>query len=510
MRGKNAIINLLGSTATQIIGILCGFIVPRIIIGTYGSEMNGLMHSITQFLSYITLLESGVAGVIRAALYKPLAQKDNPKVSGIIMATEGFFRKICLIFVGYAAVLACVFPFIVEGDDGWFSTFAMVLIIALSTISQYYFGITYNVLLQADQKRYVYEMLGAAAVAVNAIMVFACASLGASVHVMKLVSSTVFAIRPIFLNLYVKKKYSINRKIAPDKGALSQRWDGMGHHIAYFLHSNTDIFILTLCSRITKAFSIAEVSVYSVYYSVTYGIVSAVNILHLSVEAAFGNMIAKGEKALMKLNFKVYEQMSMMLNTFVFTCTAVLLVPFISVYTHGIDDADYIRPLFGYILTLAEALFCIRKPYNNVAHAAGHYRQTKKGAYIEASLNIALSVILVVPFGITGVAVATAVAMGYRTLDYVIYLYKNILEEKLSYFFRMLAVNAGACAVTCFVSSLFLPDLLNSYPEFIAYAFAVALICIISVAVFNFVFFPKNLKSIVSTVSGTVKNFLKR
>ena len=103
------------------------------------------MHSITQFLSYITLLESGVAGVIRAALYKPLAENDNNKVSGIIMATEGFFRKICLIFVGYAAVLACVFPFIVEGDDGWLSTFAMVLIIALSTISQYYFGITYNV-----------------------------------------------------------------------------------------------------------------------------------------------------------------------------------------------------------------------------------------------------------------------------------------------------------------------------------------------------------------------------
>ncbi len=510
MRGKNAIINLLGSTGTQVIGILCGFIVPRIIIGTYGSEMNGLMHSIAQFLSYITLLESGVAGVIRAALYKPLAQKDNNKVSGIIMATEGFFRKICLIFVGYAAVLACVFPFIVEGDDGWLSTFAMVLIIALSTISQYYFGITYNVLLQADQKRYIYEMLGAAAIAVNAIMVFACASLGASVHVMKLVSSTVFAIRPLFLNLYVKKKYNINRKIAPDKGALSQRWDGMGHHIAYFLHSNTDIFVLTLCARLTKAFSIAEVSVYSVYYSVTYGVVSAVNILHLSVEAAFGNMIAKGEKALMKLNFKVYEQMSMMLNTFVFTCTAVLLVPFISVYTNGIEDADYIRPVFGYILTLAEALFCIRKPYNNVAHAAGHYRQTKKGAYIEAGLNIGLSVILVVPFGITGVAAATAFAMGVRTLDYVHYLYKNILEEKLTSFFTMLAVNAGACAVTFLISNLFLPDLLNSYLEFIAYAVAVALICLVAVVVLNFVFFPKNLKNIISTVFRTVKSFLKR
>ena len=510
MRGKNAIINLFGSAGTQVVSLLCGFIVPRIIIGTYGSEMNGLMHSIAQFLSYITLLESGVAGVVRAALYKPLAQNDNNKVSGVVMATEGFFKKICLIFVGYTAVLACVFPFIVEGDGNWFSTFAMVLIIALSTISQYYFGITYNVLLQADQKRYVSEMLSAGTVAVNAVLVFVCAGFGASVHVMKLVSSTVFAVKPVFLNLYVKKKYGINRKIAPDKSALNQRWDGMGHHIAYFLHTNTDIFVLTLCSRITKAFSIAEVSVYSVYYSVVYGILSAVNILHLSVEAAFGNMIAKGEKALMKLNFRMYEQMSMMLSTFVFTCTAVLIVPFISVYTHGIEDADYIRPAFGYILTLAEALYCIRKPYNNVTHAAGHYRQTKKGAYLEAAINIGLSIILVVPFGITGVAVATAVAMGIRTLDYVRYLYKNIIEEKLAYFFKLLLVNAGACGVTFLISGLFLPDLMDSYFAFFAYAVAVALICIVSVVAFNFVFFPKNLKSIVSMVSRTVKNFLKR
>ncbi|MBQ8783516.1 MAG: polysaccharide biosynthesis protein [Clostridia bacterium] len=510
LRGKNAIINFLGSTGTQIIGVICGFIVPRIIIGTYGSEMNGVMQSIAQFLSYITLLESGVGGVIRAALYKPLAQKDNNKVSGIVMATEGFFRKICLIFVIYSVALACIFPYIVEGGGGWLSTFAMVLIISLSTISQYYFGITYNVLLQADQKRYVYEMLGAAAVAVNALLVFACASLGASVHVMKLVSSLVFAIRPMFLNLYVKKKYDINRKIAPDKGALSQRWDGMGHHIAFFLHSNTDIFVLTMCAKITKAFSLAEVSVYSVYYSVVYGIEKIVNILHLSVEAAFGNMLAKGEKELFKQNFRVYELLSMMLNTFIFTATAVLLVPFVSVYTGGIDDADYIRPLFSYIIVLAEALYCLRKPYNNVTNAAGHYRQTKKGAYLEAAINVALSIILVVPFGITGVAAATALAMGVRTFDYVRYLYKNLLEERMTSFFKILLVNAAAFAVTFGLSRLILPDIMDSYLMFFAYAVVIALISGVTVMAFNFIFFPRNLKNIVSTVLRTVKNFLKR
>ncbi len=468
------------------------------------------MHSIAQFLGYIALLESGVAGVIRAALYKPLADKNIQKISGILKATESFFRKICLIFVAYTAVLACVFPFLVDGDDSWVSTAVLVVIISVSTISQYYFGITNQVLLQADQRRYITETLGAATILLNAVLVLLCAKMGASLHVMKLVSSMVYALRPIALNIYVKKNYHLEKRVAPDNEALSQRWDGMGHHIAFFLHQNTDIVVLTVFSKISQAFSIAEVSVYSVYYSVVYGIEKIANILHLSVEAAFGNMIAKGEKSVFKQNFRIYEHISFIFNTFVFTCTAVLIVPFMSVYVDGVTDADYLRPAFGYFLTLAEALYCLRKPYNNVTLAAGHYRQTKKGAYFEAALNVVLSVILVIPFGITGVAVATAIAMGVRTFEYVLYLYKNLLAEKIFSFLKMLAVNGFSCAVTVFVSQLILPQKMTSYFMFFGYAAVVAVICAASVMVTNFVFYPKDLKNIFKTSLITIKRFLKK
>lgn len=510
MRGKKVIINLLGSTSTQIITIICGFIVPRIIIGTYGSDANGLIHSVTQFLGYITLLESGVVGVIRAALYKPLAEKNRNKISSILVATEGFFRKICFTFVIYAGALACVFPFMVDGDDGWLSTFLLVVIIAISTVSQYYFGITNQVLLQADQRRYITETLGALTLALNAVAVFACSQAGASLHVMKLLSSLVYSIRPIVLYIYVKKKYKIDRSAAPDKDALSQRWDGFGHHIAFYLHRNTDVAVLTIFSKISQSFSIAEVSVCAVYYSVVYGIEKLTNILHLSVEAAFGNMLAKKEDSLFRKSFKTYELLSLMLNNFFFTCTAVMIVPFVSVYTQGITDADYIRPTFAYILVLSEMFYCLRKPYNNVTLAAGHFRQTKKGAYLEAGLNIGLSVILVVPLGITGVAIATAVAMGIRTFEFARYLYKNLLQESLLSFFTKLLVNILSCAVTITISRFILPVTMDSYLTLIIYAFIVAGLCGVSVILFNTIFYPKEVKAIFRTASGTIRNFINK
>ncbi len=510
LRGKKAVINIIGSSALQIVTVICGFIVPRIIIGTYGSEINGMINSIAQFLGYITLLESGVCGVVRAALYKPLSENDSGRISSILSATESFFKKICFVFIGYSVILACVFPFLVDGDFDWFFTFSLVLIIAISTVSQYYFGITYQTLCQADQKRYVPEIAQAITLILNAAVVVLSVHLGASAHIMKLASATVFALRPIAVHLYVKKKYNINKKAVPDKSALSQRWDGLGHHIAFFLHLNTDVVVLTIFSKITQTFSIAEVSVYSVYYSVVYGVERLSNILHQAVEAAFGNMLAKQEDKLFKQNFRVYEQLSFMLNTFVFTCAAILVVPFVSVYTSGVTDANYIRPVFAYMLTLAEALYCLRKPYNNVTLAAGHYKQTRNGAFLEAGLNVVLSIALVIPFGITGVAVATVIAMSVRTLEFVRYLYKNLLKESILTFFSRLLVNVIACAVTIIASRFISFEFVNSYLSFFVYAVIIAVICFASVVVINGIFYFKDLKNIFNSVLKAFKSFTKR
>ena len=66
---KNTLCSLLQHLCT----ILCGLILPREILIHYGSDMNGLVLSITRFLSYTALLELGIGAVIPAALYSPLA-----------------------------------------------------------------------------------------------------------------------------------------------------------------------------------------------------------------------------------------------------------------------------------------------------------------------------------------------------------------------------------------------------------------------------------------------------
>lgn len=492
MRSKKALLNSAASLLLEFVSVVCGFIVPRLIIGTYGSEVNALTSSITQFLSYIALIEAGVGGVVRAALYKPLADGNSTAISGIVAASEKFFRKIAYIFIAYTAVLAALFPLLVNKSFGWWFTASLIVIIALSTFAQYYFGVTYTVLVQADQRRYITSLLQIVTIILNAVMVVVFIKFGASIHLLKLVTSLIYVLRPLVLNIYVRRKYKINKTVEPDNSAVSQRWDGLGHHIAYFVNLNTDIVILTVVSKLSQSLALAEVSVYTVYYSVVNGIMKVASTLSAGVEAALGNMIAKKEYENLNKKFNLYEFASFTLVTFLFTCTGILTVPFMKVYMHGVTDANYIRPLFGFILVLANAMYSIRIPYHSVVYAAGHYKQTKNGAFLEAGINIVLSAALVPFFGIIGVAVGTLAAMSFRTVQYVFYLSKNIMNRSVRFFFYRLAVSALTVIISVATVHLVPQIEMTGYLNWLIYACIVALIVLAATCLVNLIFCRKD------------------
>ena len=110
MRGKKLIKNIILSLGVQLVTAICGFIIPKLIIEQYGSAVNGLVSSITQFLAYITFLEAGIGPVIKAALYKPIAKKDKNTIQDILKTSESFFKKIGYIFIVYLIILCIIYP----------------------------------------------------------------------------------------------------------------------------------------------------------------------------------------------------------------------------------------------------------------------------------------------------------------------------------------------------------------------------------------------------------------
>ena len=434
-RSKKLILNTATSLLYQIVGIVCGFILPRILLETYGSAVNGAVSSITQFLGFITLCECGVGAVVQSALYKPLAENDTSEYSRIYRSSERFFRKIAWILVIYAAALMGVYPIIVLGEFDYFFTFFLVFVISISSFAQYYFGMTYRLFLSADQLGFIQLSLQSVLQIVNTVLSIVMMRSGASIHAVKLMTSLLFTLQPIVYTVAARKFYRIDRGIALTEEPLKQKWNGLAQHVASVVLGNADTVILTLFS------TLENVSVYGIYHLVVNGVKQIVVSLTSGIQALLGNMLAKKEEKALLSAFSAFEWGMHTVVTIAFTVTGLLILPFVRVYTAGITDADYVVPTFAVLITLAQAAYCLRLPYNVMVLAAGHYKETQMSAIIEAVINVVLSILFVARFGLVGVAVGTLAAMAYRTVYLAWYLKKQILHRPISFFLMHLAVD---------------------------------------------------------------------
>lgn len=500
MRSRNAIINIISSFGLQAVTLVCGFIVPKLIISNYGSTVNGLITSITQFLAYITLLESGFGPVVKSILYKPIASKNKEEIESILKSSQKFFRIISFIFLIYIVILCIIMPIIVSSEFDFIFTLSLVVIIAISTFAEYYFGMTYRLYLQAEQKTYVIAIIKIITLIISTLIIVILIKLGSNIQIVKLSSAVVFVFRPIIQNIYVRKKYNINLKEIKNNYIIKQKWDGLAQHVASVVHNNTDVVILTLCTNTI------EVSVYSVYLLVVTGIKNLIQSLSGGVDASFGDMIAKGEKEHLNKSFKTYEGFYYTISTIVCTATLFLIVPFISVYTKGITDANYIRPVFAYLIVLAEFMWVIRLPYSGITLAAGHFKQTMKGAWFEAISNIVISIILVWNFGIVGVAIGTLFAMFVRTIEFMYHTSKYILERSVWYTFKRLIVIAIEVGIVAVLVNVIPSIEVTGYITWALQALFVAGISAVVVLTINCIVYRDNIRN----VFGIAKNILKR
>lgn len=497
-RSKKGFLNMSSHLLDQAVTAVCGFIVPKLVLESFGSEVNGMVSSITQFMGIIALMESGFGSVAKTAFYKPLAYRDKEGISGVFNATESFFRRIALIFAGYCVLLAIVFPFIKESSFDYIFVFSLVLILGIKSFMQYYFGVSYTLMFNADQCGYVSGFLQVVAIILNAVVTVILLNLGAGVHVVKLVSAGVFIIKPIVMNIYGKRKYEINRKLPKDKTSLSQKWDNLGQSVALYIHTKTDAILITVF------LNFAEVSVYSVYSLVTTSLSAIITSISSGFVSGLGNMYAKGEKENFDRVFSLYEFVNTTVTFLFYTIAFIVVLPFVRVYTENVTDVDYIRPLFAGIIIVAELLYCLRLPYYYMITNARHFKQIKKGAYVEAGINIVLSLILINFLGITGLVIGTGIAMLFRTAQIALYCSKHIIKRSPFMVLKRVMVNLAGAVASVAVSKFIVFDV-NNFIDLFIYAIIIGLISLMLLGLVNLIFFSKDVKLMFQKVKNVVR-----
>ena len=428
-------LNIATSILLRVVSGACGLILPRFILQNFGSETNGLVATIGQLLGYTVLLEGGIGGVMRAALYKPLAHGDAAGISGIFYQIRRTFRKISIVFIGFAVLVGICIKFMVDTQHDWLYVFTLVLILSAHTFLSYYMGLPYRLLMTADQKLYIIQSTQIVTMVLNLLLCLLVMHMGGGIHLVKLTSATVFLLNPLVQWQYVKHHYRLSADMASDAFVPIQKGAGAIHHLSYFIHRNTDVVILSLLGNLYA------VSVYSVYHTVINVLEQMLTSISSGISGLVGRLIAQDEIAELNRIVDRYEACNNALATAVATVCAILILPFVSIYTGGITDVQYHQPVFAMLLIAGSYAYSIRHPFGCIVSAAGHYKETNAGAIGEVVINLTLSLLLVKPLGLIGVALGTLVAMSFRTLHTVWYLSKRILHRPIWKFMLKLVCN---------------------------------------------------------------------
>ena len=486
----------------QIVVFISGIILPRFILQAYGSSINGMITSVNQFLTYLGLAEAGVATASVVALYTPLALGRKDEVNSILSAARKFYNRSGVLFLSLTAVLVFIYPFFISGQLDNSLVRWMIVVLAGSTLVDYFFLGKYRVLLMANQEGYVVALIQSAGTVANMVVSIGLIYAGASVLAVKAVATGVYVLRLFLVKAYAKKKYpDIDFHAQPAEGALKQKNAALFHQVVTIIVNNTDTTILTIClgSR-----SLLEVSVYGIYMLV----VNAVNQLLTSfsngLTAGFGEVIARREEETLKKSYSDYEYMFFLIFFVVVACMGVLLIPFISVYTIDMKDVQYVRPVIAVLFTLLVFLQNVRIPGLTIICAAGHYKETRYQAGLEAAINIVVSLALVWSMGMTGVLLGTVCSYGYRSFEIILYTNRHLIPGTAKTAFSRIIRNLVVTAVLIAAGIWLIPQNMTSFINWFIYAVAAGVVSVVLIVGVNYIAEPQEFKNLILRILGIV------
>mgnify|MGYP000906470034 CR=1 FL=1 len=393
---KNLKINLV---ITLGIGIL-NFVVNKFFAKYMGIEELGLMKLFTQMVAYLSLADLGIAQASSYALYKPLIEKDNKKISLIVSTIDSFYKKISVIILVVGIGLNLLIPYFIELKIYKKEIYLYWSLYVINTSVSYIFA-KYSVLFSANQEYgFVRRVQGSGKIVIQIFQI---------IILIKTQNFLLFIIIMILENLYnyifyrkhYKKEYMYIRKVKDrDKNIVKDMKNLFWHKIGTLVVHNTDYIILS------KFVSLSIVGIYSSYLIIYQMLLTLINILTSVLTPKIGVFVTKNNKE------KIYEYWRELFSIYIFISTIFIILAYLlmnSFVKLWLGDKFLLSKLTVILILINLFIHLIRGVIEVFKTSCGFFDDTYS-PILESVLNFIVSIILVQKIGLNGVVIGTLVS----------------------------------------------------------------------------------------------------
>lgn len=492
--------NVLGSLFLQLVTIVTGFISPKIMLSAFGSEINGVTSSITQFISYIALVEAGLANATVFALYRPLATGDKRERDSIVSAARISYNRVGVIFVVLSLGLAAIYPLIGKTDElSSMELSVLVLVLCLNTTINFFVLAKYRSLLTADQCGYLVSVASAIQLIVNLIIILVTTKIGLGVIAVRGLAICSMFVTSITLSTIVHKKYGdIDFKAPPNMSALDTRKDAMMLQILGVVVSGAPVVIMT------AILDFKQISVYAIYNMIAGSIATCLTVFTSGLSASFGNIYASNDEKLLIKTTSEFRTAFYVILAIIFTIAMITLLPFIDIYTEGITDVNYHLPLFGILIILKGLIENFRAPHGMLVQSFGKFKSVKNYTVIQMIIVLVCGGVFTKIWGLEGMMFALCITHLYMLiiLLYVTpkYLVKMSVKKNIAQIIRVFLI-----LVSEYFIALKIGYVPQNYFEWLLYACIVGMITVILVIVVFMIFDREDMISLYNRIKFRLK-----
>lgn len=480
---KKALINTLSNLIFTTINLIVTFFVTRLVLKTYGSDYNGLNSTITQLVSVMLIVESGFALSANVALYKPIADNDKQKIESILSAVNYVFRYVSLIFFCLGIVFTFIVPLFIKTSVAYFDVVKIFVLTFVPIGLRLLIAIKYTTFFESTQQNYIVNLTKIIASILTLISTFFITWLGSDYIALKFWHFLWNILSTVLLLGIFKKKYShyniyVNKDISEIKGIK----DVLIKKITSVASASFPAIILGILLGTNY------VSVYGVYILVLNGVGQFTEAFISGPKDSLGILINEGDMIRTKKIFSRYSFIVISISSILFAVTAILIIPFIKLYTRDVQDINYVRPLFSYLMVFAAFIGAIQGPFTNLLNGASLFRGPMKIQVVGSVALILLSIPLILFYDLTGLAFAILVGNSIVTVGKIILTYVCFFKSEIKNLIKVIGFVTIPQIIFVLVFNIFpIFSLLNiEINTYLAFIYAGIITTLLSSALFVF------------------------
>lgn len=326
----NAKVNLIFYALT----LALSFFSRKIFLNCLGADFVGLTGTLQNLLGFLNLAELGIGAAIGYVLYKPLFDKDQPKITEIISVFGYLYSRIAYLILAGGILLSCFLPLIFPktGFQWGVIYFAFYAFLFSSLIG--YFCNYKQTLLGADQKNYVVTAYFQSANILKTLIQMGSAWYTGSFYLWIIIELIFGIIYSFILNWKMKQVYPwLASEVSQGRRLFKKYPEVMKYTKQLFVHKMaTFVQFQTTPFLIYSFVSLQTVAYFGNYSIITEKLSGLVNNLLGSTGAGVGNLIAEGNTDKIISVFWELFAIRMLIAGIICTSLFFLTEPFITLW----------------------------------------------------------------------------------------------------------------------------------------------------------------------------------